>query len=323
MGRYFPLILLVAMGCSNRGTDSRPIAGPQPKSAFPSPPPKYGDDENIGDSAPNHPLMKQIAQAKDKLAHLEKRQAALQYLLDKAQTERDGIVDRLRELGVKSSADLREKPQAKQLTVALQKSVREIEGLHRDDAIFTNAVTQTKALIRSLERAATLEGAGVSEGELAQLAEKTLELYENSRDNKPFGPSDPIQQAEVLDRELVRTPVAGKRASRPVTLATQLVGRWQIAEGKKKGTVEFTKGGTALLVWSDGLRNALGESERRATLKYSLAGRLLNLEEPGDSEYRQRQTIMIEVISPDEMIFVVEKRAMSYHWLEGRVTRMQ
>jgi len=67
----------------------------------------------------------------------------------------------------------------------------------------------------------------------------------------------------------------------------------------------------------------LGESERRATLKYSLAGRLLNLEEPGDSEYRQRQTIMIEVISPDEMIFVVEKRAMSYHWLEGRVTRMQ
>jgi sulfur transfer complex TusBCD TusB component (DsrH family) len=91
--------------------------------------------------------------------------------------------------------------------------------------------------------------------------------------------------------------------------------------GEEERAIEFTKGGTALLVWSDGLRNALGESERRATLKYTLSGTTLRLEEPGDRQYRQRQEMRIEVVSADEMILVVEKRAMSFDWLEGKVQR--
>ena len=322
MRKFLPLILLVVVGCSNRGTDSLPVGGPQPKTAFPSPPTKAADEEIIGDVAPIHPLKKEIALARGKLARLEKRHADLQELIDKAQAERDDILSRLREMGVTSSADLRSTPQAKQLTDALQKSVREIEILQRDDGLFTDAVTQTKTLIRSLERAVTLDGAGVGEEELAQLAEKTLESYESSR-NKPFGPLDPLQQAHMLDQELARIPFTGKRTSRPVSLATQLVGKWQVAEGMRKGTIEFTKGGTALVAWSDGLRNALGESDRRATLKYSLTGKSLRVEEPGDGEYRQIQVINIDVVSLDEMIFVVEKQAMSYCWLEGRATRMK
>jgi hypothetical protein len=66
----------------------------------------------------------------------------------------------------------------------------------------------------------------------------------------------------------------------------------------------------------------LGESERRATLKYTLSVTVLRLEESGDFMYLQKQEIKIEAISPDEMIFVVEKWALSFDWLEGRVQRL-
>jgi len=133
---------------------------------------------------------------------------------------------------------------------------------------------------------------------------------------------DPIQSTDLLDRELQRKPTARPVAARPVSLAERLVGKWQAVEGKKKGIVEFTKGGTALVSWNDPFPNALGNSGRRATLKYNVTGNTLKLEEPGDNEYRQKQEMQIEVISDDEIIFVVQKRAMSFDWLEGRVQRV-
>jgi len=199
---------------------------------------------------------------------------------------------------------------------SVQKVSAEIAGLQRQTATLDTAILDAKSVIRRMER----EAAGISEDEMRKLAEQ-LKDVEDRTDGSAL-PVTPLDVDAAVDKAL-KGPIADPKA-RPttrLTLAAQLVGKWQVAEGKKKGTIEFTKGGTALVVWSDGLRNALGESERRATLKYTLSGSKLKLEEPGNFEYRQKQAITIEVISSDEMIFVVDDEAMSFDWLEGRIKR--
>jgi hypothetical protein len=285
---------------------------PPPASGFP----KTSSSDDF-DAAPNQDSGP-VADAKQRVRSFEQKRARIEPLLEKALVERDELVAKLRDAGVNSPADLKGNLRGQQLAASVQRISAEIEGLERQIATLDAALLDAKAVIRRMDR----EQAGISEEEMRKLAEQLKDAEERT-DGTPL-PVTPLDVDAALEKafKVSRTDATNRPASRQ-SLVAQLVGKWEVNQGRKRGTVEFTKGGTALLVWSDGLRNALGESERRATLKYKLVGTSLNLEEPGDSECRQKQTVKIEVISSDELIFVVENRAMSFDWLEGRVKRVK
>lgn len=294
-------------GCSREGAQPNVPPPPQlpglPKDRFNGDP----DDATTPASGP-------LADARRRVQDFERRRAKIEPLLEKALADRDELVVKLREAGVNSPADLKGNLRGQKLAESVQKVIAEIEGLERQVATLDAALLDARAVIRRLER----EQAGIPDDEMRKLAEQLRDAEERT-DGTPL-PVTPLDVDAAVEKALKGSASTPKRTATR-NAVPNLVGKWQVAEGRKKGTIEFTKGGTALLVWSDGLRNALGESERRATLKYSLSGTTLKLEEPGDFEYRQKQEIRVEVVSPDEMIFVVEKRAMSFDWLEGRVRR--
>ncbi len=296
-------------GCSS--TSNRPVAGSSPVAAVRQP---------TTASATSNVNQAKVAEINQKIAKLNSGRAASQALLDKATFEKEALAEKLRAMGVKSSADLQRVSGAKQYAEALQRTAAEVEKYERDVARFDQLIAHANGLMRRLERAEAMAGVDLDE-ELAGVSEQTMNLDEAFDGTSSTEKLDPIQSADLLDRELQRKPV--KRSStRSGDIGHLLVGKWKTATGKKHGIIEFTKGGAALVCWQDGLRNALGESDRRATLKYVVAGNTLKLEESGDFKYRQMQDMQIEVISDDEIIFVVQKRAMSYDWLEGRVQRV-
>lgn len=276
-----------------------------------SPPPAQFDEK--GNTGP-------LADAKGTVSKFEKKRLALEPLLEKAFADRDDLVAKLRDAGIKTPADLKNNFRGQQLAGSLQRLSGEIDGLERQIAAIDTAILEAKAVVRRMER----EQAGISEDEMRKLAEQLRDAEERTDGAGKL--VTPLDVEATLEKALKATPRASGKSK--IVTATEgnnkrLVGKWQLAEGKRKGTVEFTKGGTALVVWSDGLRNALGESERRATLKYSLAGKALKLEEPGDGEYRQKCDVQIEIISDDEMIFVNQKNSLSFDWLDGRVKRVK
>ncbi len=255
-----------------------------------------------------------IAEARRQVKKFEKKRAAIEPLLEKALADRDELVMKLREAGVHKAADLKGNLQGQKLAASLQRLTGEIDGLERQVAAIDSAILEAKAVVRRLER----EKAGISDEEMRKLAEQLREAEE--RTDGAARLMTPLDVEAALEKALKGPSGKSPKAS-PAKSVSRLVGKWEVAGGKRKGTVEFTTGGTALVAWSDSIRNALGERERRATLKYTLTRYSLKLEEPGSFEYRQTCDIQIEAISDNEMIFVNQKNSLSFDWLDGRLRR--
>lgn len=306
--------LIGSVICTNTGcTDNRQPPPGVSKSKFDvAPSPEFGRRDS--DSPDNRGKTGPVADAKDRVRKFEKKRAALQPLLEKALADRDELVVMLREAGVHKAADLKGNLQGQKLATSLQRLTGEIDGLERQVAVIDTAILEAKAVVRRLER----EEAGVSDDEMRKLAEQLREAEERTDGAAKL--VTPLDVEAALEKALKRSSGKSPKTSPPKSVL-RLVGKWEVVGGKRKGTVEFTTGGTALVAWSDGIRNALGESERRATLKYTLAGNSLKLEEPGSFEYRQKCDIQIEAISDDEMIFVNQKNSLSFDWLNGRLRR--
>ncbi len=301
--------ICLTTGCSN---ETKPPAGVS-KSKF-DPALKPGFDLRDPDSPDAHGETGPLADAKDRVRKFEKKRAALQPLLEKALADRDELVGKLREAGVHKAADLKGNLQGQKLAASLQRLTGEIDGLERQVAAIDSAILEAKAVVRRLER----EKAGISDEEMRKLAEQLREAEE--RTDGAARLMTPLDVEAALEKALKGPSGKSPKAS-PAKSVSRLVGKWEVAGGKRKGTVEFTTGGTALVAWSDSIRNALGERERRATLKYTLTRYSLKLEEPGSFEYRQTCDIQIEAISDNEMIFVNQKNSLSFDWLDGRLRR--
>jgi hypothetical protein len=291
-------------GCSD---SKKPAEAGMPKPGF-----------DVESPVPGSPGGKRISETEDRIVRFEKRRESIQRLLDKALADKDDLVSKLRESGVVKSSDLKGKPEAQRYATSLTKLTREIDGLRGELARIDDTIQQAKSLVRRLQR----EEAGITEEEFAKLSEEFRAAEERTGDGASPVP-DPIGIEAVLDRELK----GSKAGSTPSAKGSErLVGKWEIVKGTRtvrSGAVEFTKGGTALLSWESVIRNALGDSQRRATLKYTLTGNTLRLEEPGNSDYRQKCEIQVEVISDGEMIFVNQKNSLSFDWLDGRLKRVK
>ena len=260
-----------------------------------------------------------IADAKQKLEAFEQKRTEIEPLLERAEADRDELIAKLREIGVNSTADLKGNARGQRLAESVLERDTEIAGLQGQMTLLDTVILDARAFIRRVER----EAAGISEEDMRKLAEQLKDVQD--RTDGPRLPVTPLDIDAAVEKAFQVSP--SKQKAVPLerqSLSTQLVGKWQISEGREKGTIEFTKGGSALLVWSDGLRNALGESVRRATLTYALSGTSLKITDPRYTErdsYLENFQIEIEVISKDEMIFVITNSTMSFDWLEGRVVR--
>jgi hypothetical protein len=300
-------------GCGNSGDRQQPAA--VPKTAF-APPlaPKVGlpDSESTDSPDESGPL----AEARGQVRKFEKKRQALEPVLERALADRDELVAKLREAGVTKASDLKGNARGRKLAESLTKLGAEIEGLERQLAALDSAILDAQAAVRRLER----EQAGVSDEEIGRLAEQLREAEE--RTDGAAQPVTPLDVEAALEKALKGSPGPSLKTT-PRQGAASLVGKWQLAEGKRSGTVEFTRGGTALLAWDDGITNALGQRQRRATLKYTLKGNILRLEEPGEFEYRQKCDVQIEFIGQDEIILVNQKNSLSFDWLDGRAKRVR
>lgn len=228
-----------------------------------------------------------VAQATQRLERLEAKQGSLERLLEAAEATRDDLVQQLRGIGVASAADLKGSAKARALAATLDKTIREIDGYERDAALFTDALVQTQALLRRLERARTLEEAGLSEQEMATLAETNLALEEAAGGGLST-PIDPLQQEALLQRELARAPA---KTARPRSLDKVIVGKWRPANDWDD-VVEFTPQGKVLV-------------EDKTIATYKVMGRNVTLLPITRDTFYDWKTLVMEaeILSPETLVF--------------------
>jgi len=273
---------------------------------------KFGSHaESIGIPAGSSPLIEATAQVKK----FQQKREALAALLEKALAERDELVAKLREAGIHKAADLKGNPRGQKLAQSLAKLAAEIEGLERQLAAIDSAILDANAVVRHLER----EQAGISDSDMRKLVEQLRDAEE--RMDGATKVETPLDVEAALDKAL-KGVSSKSTTTNPAKNESRLVGKWEfIGRGPvTNGTLEFTRGGTALAVWNNVIPNVLGQTERRATLKYTLTGNLLTLTEARNGG--ERVDIEVEPISDEQMIFINRKNSRSFDWIDGRARRV-
>jgi hypothetical protein len=266
--------------------------------------------ELAGESGP-------LADAKERVAKFEKKRASLGPLFEKALMDRDDLVAKLRDAGIKSVSDLKGNVQGQQLAKSLQLISGEIEGLESQMAALDSAILKAKAIARQLE----LKQAGIGEEEMQKLAEQLRDAEEvtGKAGNQPLTPFD-IESA--LAKALATPPMpkgkakAGEVDSKSSAKATslKLVGRWQQLGGSPafiKPTLSFTENGT--ITW--GQENRPDEWVG----KFTFDGKVLTI-----TRNQSKVEYDVDLTATDEML-LGDKRGDplgGFSVLEGRWKRL-
>jgi hypothetical protein len=179
-----------------------------------------------------------LAEVREQVRRFEKKQQALEPVLERALAEQDELVTKLREAGVSKPADLKGNPRGQKLAESLMRLGAEIEGLERQAAALDSAILDAKAIVRRLER----EQAGISEEEMGRLAEQLREAEERTD-----GAARPVTPLDV--EEALKGPAGQPGRTLPGRAASRLVGLWEHHHPTDGSTysLEFTKGDTAIL----------------------------------------------------------------------------
>lgn len=202
--------------------------------------------------ATTNPTQTKIAEVNQKIANLIKKRAASQILLDKTIQERDALIEKLRSMGVNSTADVQRVSGGKKYTDSLQRIAAERDRYQEDVARFDLGIADANGVIRRLERA---ELGGVElDDEFAALSEQRMNLDETVDGVSTTSKPDLIQSADLLDRELQRKSAV--QDQKGAAQSTSLIGDWEALINRYGGKVhlEFTSGGTATLRYS-GIEN--------------------------------------------------------------------
>jgi len=127
-----------------------------------------------------------LADTTSQVKRFQNNRERLQPLLGKALADRDELVVKLRQAGVRKAADLKGNYRGQQLARSLQRLIAEIDGLERNITAVDRAILEAKAIVRRLER----EKEGISEHEMRKLAEQLRELEERGDEKRPLTPFD-------------------------------------------------------------------------------------------------------------------------------------
>lgn len=145
-------------------------------------------------------------EAEEKLHQLRRRRDSIQNLLEKTTADKDRLIARLKQSGVSNTEDLKERPQSRVLVNEFQRLVGEVQGLERAIDQIDEAIVQSEAWMRSIERSEVLGEAGLTEEEMKQLSTQLLLADESEVGDLPAIAMDPSKLDELLQAELNRGP---------------------------------------------------------------------------------------------------------------------
>lgn len=143
-----------------------------------------------------------LEKAQKNLTELEQRRNAIQSLLNRTRADQESVVIRMRQIGVKTTADLKKHAQGKILVSEFQQLVGEINSLEHAVIRIEEALVQSRTLIRKLERSQLLSEAGLSDEELKELNLQLLRVEEAGSESLPTVPIDPAQIDAILQKAI-------------------------------------------------------------------------------------------------------------------------
>ena len=135
-----------------------------------------------------------LPQLKSKLAAYQKGDRDLADLLPKMQKSKAELVDRLRQLGVRSARDLKDKPEARTLAEELAELVQQIRVARVKRTEYKKASDNLESLSRRLTRREELKNAGLSEQELQEAAQLIADLDDRFKEA-----SSEVEEALTLE----------------------------------------------------------------------------------------------------------------------------
>lgn len=145
-----------------------------------------------------------VQKAHTNLNELQERRNAVQALLDKTREEQEDVVLRMRQMGIKTTSDLKDHPRGRVLVEEFQRLLAEVKSLESAVVRIEGGVAKAKALIRQIERNEVLGQAGMSEDELKELSEQLMLAEETEAGELPSVPVDPAQTDALLEQTLAR-----------------------------------------------------------------------------------------------------------------------
>jgi hypothetical protein len=143
-----------------------------------------------------------LAVARQQVQRIEGKLNKVESLRADAVREKDGMVAKLREMGVEGAADLKGKPRARGMAENLAKLAAEIEGMDSQLATIDAELLKARSIVRRMER----EQAGISDDEMRQLSAQ-LRDAEARTDASP----SPITPLDV--DAAVEAALRGRRAA--------------------------------------------------------------------------------------------------------------
>jgi hypothetical protein len=141
-----------------------------------------------------------LTDARNRLRNFEQKRSRIEPLLETVLAERDELVAKLRDAGVKSTADLKGNLRGQKLAQTVQKITAEIAGLESQIATIDSALFDARAVIRRMER----EAEGISEDEMRMLSEQ-LRQAEERTDGTPL-PVTPLDVDAAVEKALEAVP---------------------------------------------------------------------------------------------------------------------
>ncbi len=123
--------------------------------------------------------------------------------------EREELKTRLREEGVTTSADLAGAPRARFIAEELVELEKQIRLAQRKQVEHNEAIARIESLTRRLERRRMLAESGVSEQELQELLQTSLELDGELKAEAGVGPAVDIEMEALLEEALKAPPPTG------------------------------------------------------------------------------------------------------------------
>lgn len=146
-----------------------------------------------------------VADAKRQVQRIEKKVAKVESLREATLADRDDLVEKLKAIGVKSSADLKGNLRGQRLAENVAKITAEIDGLEKQLVSLDTELLKAKSIVRRMER----EQAGLSEEEMRKLSQQLREVEERT-DGVSSAPTTPLDVEAALEKAFKATPTPKK-----------------------------------------------------------------------------------------------------------------
>ena len=147
------------------------------------------------EASPEPVAVDELDQYTDQIAEWKVKRDSMQRILDALCRDQESLVEQLRGLGIDSSADLKNVPDARPLAEELAEVVRQAQGMRNEVARLDFVIIEAESKLRRIERREAMEASGLAEEEMFR---SRLELSEKVRTDQ----NGLLKVGETLDKIL-------------------------------------------------------------------------------------------------------------------------